>query len=1140
MWLDGKRLTSFSTAKTEALLYFLAATGQFHSRETLAGLLWAEMEEGKARRNLTKSLSVLRRLLSPYLIISTQRVGFDSDIAIDLDVAKLEAAVSANGGASNIFSLYRGEFLAGFFVKDAGAFEDWQIAERERLREGAIGLFEEGMERAISRRVYGRGIEYGRRLLQLDPWRESVHRRLMLLLARQGQHGVALTQYEQCRQILADELGVEPVAETKALFERIRAARNKPSFALPYEATPLVGRERELADVQQRLQEPSCRLLTITGLGGMGKTRLAITAAHQINRDDALLFLNGVAFVSLAGVEAVSAVPLALANVLEVPLTSVSTPKQALINFLRNQEMLLILDNMEHLTETADLLLEILQSCPDIKLLVTSRESLNLAAEWRIELTGLPVPPEGEDEITTLESYGAVTLFSRAAAQVNAHFQVTTENANQVGQLCRLVAGMPLALQLAATWLRTMPISAVLQELERDLDILATDMQDIPLRQRSMRAIFESTWLMLATDEKQAIEGLSICRGGFTQKAAAKIVKINPFLLRRLIHQGLIYQRDETRYDMHALTRQFSQEQLEAGGEMKTAATKHGRFYLTWLIEQKPELHGQTPQITIKAVENDLENVRQARQWAIQTNQLDLSLDSLDTLANFYDLLGLLQEGEALADSALAHLPPPTNIEEEMLLCRALITKCKFVVAQGQYARGTGIIERALELAKQLDDEEAIADIRYLQGRILNDTGNYPDAKHRFKQALSAHRQIGQDWKTIETLIELGWVHFLDGEQEAAFPIVEEALALGQKAKDKRGETNALGVLATVTSTSGNPLKAIHMQKKVITAYQELGDLLNQERSENNIGMTYLGVGKYKDSIPHGQRAVELARQASYLPGLTNALDTLATAYIATGNYKKAKVCLDEALDSALEIGYMYMNYSVRAILIRLFNHTGELAQAQEQLNQLRPLVERLENAQYVARVLVEQAHLTYAQGGLEEASALVSQAIDILRENPSPLDLPFMLLQYAEYLDEQGRADGALPLVEEAVEAAQRFDHLPLQMRGCSLAANLNLSLGEVEEAMEYAGRASLLLPELEPYPDVLTGLLHLGRYRLAVGDNQAALVICELVANHPASAFVVRQQAQALWKQLENGIVTPEAKSLTFGQDFFDAISE
>ena len=374
----------------------------------------------------------------------------------------------------------------------------------------------------------------------------------------------------------------------------------------------------ELQQIKGHLADPACRLVTITGLGGIGKTRLAIAAAHQANQESDLLFLNGVAFVPLAGVMEATSVPLALVNVLDVPLSGAISPRQALLNFLSNREMLLVLDNFEHLMAAVELLLELLQGCPTLKLLVTSREPLNLATEWRLDLEGLSVPPAEENEVATLQSYAAVALFVRFASQVNISFRLSAENAAAVGRLCRLVAGMPLALQLAATWLRAMSVTAILTALERDLDVLATDMHDIPPRQRSMRAIFESAWLLLAAEEQRAVEVLAVCRGGFTQAAAADIAQVNLFLLRRIIDRALIYQQGEFRYGMHPLIQQFAQEQLKKDNHEAPATAAHGRYYLSWLADLESALHGMTPQTAINASKEELDNLRQAWAWGSQ------------------------------------------------------------------------------------------------------------------------------------------------------------------------------------------------------------------------------------------------------------------------------------------------------------------------------------------------------------------------------------------------------------------------------------------------------------------------------------------------------------------------------------------
>ena len=415
--LDGTPVVGFISSPVPALLCYLAITGIPQFRPALAALLWSDLPEVDAATNLRQVLVNLRHLLDPYLLVTRQTVAFNRDRAYWLDVEHFEAHLAAGFATGDLqrlraaVTLYRGDFLQGFAVRDAPAFDEWALAEQQRLRERTLHALHVLAVQHTGRGEYAAGIDYTTRLLALDPWREEAHRQLMVLLARSGQRHAALAQYATCRRVLQEELGVEPAEETTALYKRIQAAGAASRHNLPPQPTPLVGRHEELPEIARRLADPACRLVTIVGPGGTGKTRLALQAAAEAVET----FLDGIYFVPLAAVSSAESLVSTLAGVLKSPFASGVDPRLQLLNYLRERELLLVLDNFEHLIEAgAGLLIDILQQAPEVKLLVTSRERLTLQEEWLFELEGLTFRACAPDE--EFERYSAVQLFVQRAA----------------------------------------------------------------------------------------------------------------------------------------------------------------------------------------------------------------------------------------------------------------------------------------------------------------------------------------------------------------------------------------------------------------------------------------------------------------------------------------------------------------------------------------------------------------------------------------------------------------------------------------------------------------------------------------------------------------------------------------------------
>ncbi|MFN3979992.1 MAG: BTAD domain-containing putative transcriptional regulator, partial [Caldilinea sp.] len=414
--VDGAPVTAFISNKAPALLAYLTVSKRPASRDLLAALFWGEMGDADAKNNLRQALTSLRKCLDPFLEITRDSVALRADAPITSDIAAFETALRAakrsdraerTAHLQTAVDVYRGDFLQGFLVRDASEFEEWLLAQRTRYRELALQAFHQLTEDHLAQADYQAAIDTATRLLALDPWREEGHRQLMLALARTGQYSAAMTQYQRCCALIREAFAVDPAEETTTLYARIRSAQAGLRHNLPAALTGFVGRSAEIEATRRRLLTPSCRLLTIVGAGGSGKTRLALEIAASL----VPVFLNGVWFISLAAVNPAEpeALVASLATALQIPVATGNLRRQV-IEFLRLREVLLLLDNLEHLLGDIGWFGELLAAAPDVKILATSRERLNLQAEQIVPLGGLSVPPNNN---SAPESYAAVELFLR-------------------------------------------------------------------------------------------------------------------------------------------------------------------------------------------------------------------------------------------------------------------------------------------------------------------------------------------------------------------------------------------------------------------------------------------------------------------------------------------------------------------------------------------------------------------------------------------------------------------------------------------------------------------------------------------------------------------------------------------------------
>ncbi|MHB8629104.1 MAG: AfsR/SARP family transcriptional regulator [Aggregatilineales bacterium] len=662
MSLDGMLVSHFEYLKVQALLAYLAVEADHpHRRETVAEMFWPDQPDQVARTNLRQALSKLRKIIQedsadpPHLIVTPETLQFNATSQYELDVATFSSLmVDCEKHAHQQIStcsecaprllqavmLYRGKFLEQIVVDDSPEFEEWTILKRESLQRKVLDALHDLTEYYEHQPNYDTAQRYAWRQIELDPYREEAHRQLMRVLALSGDRNAALAQYELCCQLLAKELDVEPDKETVALYEQIRNGEiaaprmsTKVVDSLPYQATPFVGREAELSVMTQLLVDRDTRLVTILGPGGMGKTRLALetAAAHRSE------FADGVCFVPLASLTNPDLLSSAIADAVGLQFYPGDGPKQQLLNFFREKSMLVILDNFEQLLMGATLVADILGMASGVKVVVTSRERLNLQEETLVRIEGMDVPASETSEGAA--EYGAVRLFLQSARRVQPSFALITEHLPYVVSICRQVEGMPLGILLAAAWVDHISLAEISREIEHSLDFLETEQRDVPKRQRSIRAAFDSSWKML--NEQVVFSQLAIFRGGFSREAAQAVAGATLKTLVALTNKSFIRRDPNGRYTIHELMRQYAESKLgEVPSAIRGVRDRHCAYFADFMKRQEARLKGAEQLDAIHDIEADFDNIRVAWNYAAE----QMNVDALDKSWQSLFLLGVYKE----------------------------------------------------------------------------------------------------------------------------------------------------------------------------------------------------------------------------------------------------------------------------------------------------------------------------------------------------------------------------------------------------------------------------------------------------------------------------------------------------------------
>jgi len=909
--LDDTPVSGFLSNKVRALLVYLVVTARPQAREHLATLLWGDMSDADAKSNLRQALANLKKLFDAYFEITRDTVEFRRDAAYALDVEAFERIRAWKPGSQDslqssisslqaLVALYHGEFLAGFYVRDAPEFEEWILTQRARWHDLAVAAHETLMRELIARGQYAAAITSAKQLLTLEPWREEAHRQLMLLYARTGQRSAALAQYETCRNILRAEMGVEPFAETRVWYERLCAVDAAPRFNLPLQTTLFVGRETELAQLESLLLNPNARLLTLTGVGGVGKTRLALQAAARAR--DLGAFLDGVVFVSLAELGASDLVAPALSQALGLPL-SATAPLTQITDYLRAKEMLVLLDNFENVIADTRWLADLMAHAPRVKFLVTSREKLNLRAEWTMPLDGIAYPRA--TAAADIAAFDAVQLFVERARQAAPAFTLDASNARPIARVCELTQGLPLGIELAAAWVSQYSCQELARELERGYDILATTLRDVPTRQTSLRAVFEYSWQRLSEHERAVWRKLAVFHGGWTRDAARAIADASPQDLNALADKSLARVDAASRYSMHELARQFALEKLEQdAAENAAARAKHSEFFAAFAAARESTLKGAVDQAALNAFAQEFANVLAGWEWAWTIPHWNSIRAYMEPLFVILEMRGEFSLGAQLYANAREYVEalPKRSSEAKHVLGQLLIREGWMRFRLGEFSKTRVLVERGLPFLEKARDEYEIAYALLFLGAAEWGRGELDASEKFFQASYARYEKINNAWGSAGALNNLGQLAHEGGNYDAAENYLKRGLAIARAANMPHQTAHLLNNLAMLAVRQENFYAAQEFLAEALALTKASG-----EPHISAITQVYLAQAYARDDP---SRAYEIAQAAlSHLrefgdrSNMLPLLTLLGDLARAQNELARAENYLRQALALAREIG---------------------------------------------------------------------------------------------------------------------------------------------------------------------------------------------------------------------------------------------
>ncbi|RPI77722.1 MAG: hypothetical protein EHM45_08100 [Desulfobacteraceae bacterium] len=868
-----------------ALAAYLALNQGPQNRDTLATLLWPENDQTAARTSLGTCLAQLRKLFGfEFLLNDREHVSIHPDLKLRVDVRQFQELIAGHEehrhseqdlcadclvSLTRAVELYKGDFMAGFVIPDNDFFENWKRGQTEELRQSLIQVLRKLVLYHHSRKEFETGLAYARRWLKEDPLDEKAHFHLMRLYADSGQPSAALRQYQECVRVLKKELDIGPHEETVDLHTEIkkqRPAAVSPAMPVkswsPEEEHPpaqpdfCIGREKEIKEINRLLADPQCRLLTLVGPGGVGKTQLA----HKIHSNMQGLFRNGAFFVPLTHVKKMEIIPETIAYRLDLTFFSEIDRHAQVLRFLNGKHLLLILDNFEHLPNGAEWVADILRRTAGVKILVTSQQRLNLKEEWILTIAGLDYPPT---ELTAeLEHYGAVQLYVERAKHVRPGFVLQAEDRSAISRICRTTGGLPLAIELAAGWLQMFSSREIAEEMEKDLGFLKGHWRDLPERHRSLEAVFERSLQLLTPNEQQALKKLAVFRGGFSRQAAKEVAGVSLPVLLSLIQKSFLKHRQPEHYELLDLLRKFVRSKAQfSSKEFADVRCRHAAYFGNWLQQKEPELKDGRQKKAIREITEYIQNIHKGWAWAVANKRTDFMKQYLEGLFYFYEMRGWYIQGEQDLQKTLEALQgdPQTGKDSESIIGKILSRQGRFCLFLDRYEKSQALLEKSVSIFRKLNLKKELGWALNYLGIVFRRTGRIEEAKADFAEALALFEETLDRCGIAAGLKNSGTTCILSAEYADARKALQRALNEYRARQDSYNIVGVLNNLAIVHEREENYAEAVILYRESLEMCADINDEYVKANYRNNLGFAYWGNGQFREAEECFRTAVKTA-----------------------------------------------------------------------------------------------------------------------------------------------------------------------------------------------------------------------------------------------------------------------------------------